>query len=248
MNGLVEIVDAGIGNSLQDLGRFGFRHMGIAVSGCLDSILARCANALVGNPADCACIEVRAAGPALTVRQGRVRFALAGEITATRVSADGREEELKPWRSISLEPGETLQVGFLSGGAAYLAINETPDNAGIELLRDSAGKGLLTVRPFWAADRGRLGYARRIRYVFFDGGGHVETAFFTSLFDYIDQFMDRAHHAKEDSYLFPSLLRRAPEAAAIIERLQVEHHNGPDVLRDLRAKLAAPAGGATAGR
>ena len=123
MNGLVEIVDAGIGNSLQDLGRFGYRHMGIAVSGCLDSILARCANALVGNPADCACIEVRAAGPALTVRQGRVRFALAGEITATRVSADGREEELKPWRSISLEPGETLQVGFLSGGAAYLAVS-----------------------------------------------------------------------------------------------------------------------------
>ncbi len=79
-----------------------------------------------------------------------------------------------------------------------------------------------------------------------DGGGHVETAFFTSLFDYIDQFMDRAHHAKEDSYLFPSLLRRAPEAAAIIERLQVEHHNGPEVLRDLRAKLAATAGGGEA--
>ena len=46
MNGLVEVVDAGIANSIQDLGRLGFRHMGIAVSGCLDSILARCANAL----------------------------------------------------------------------------------------------------------------------------------------------------------------------------------------------------------
>ena len=68
---------------------------------------------------------------------------------------------------------KVLPSGEATGGAAYLAINETPDNAGIELLRDSAGKGLLTVRPFWAADRGRLGYARRIRYVFFDGGGHV---------------------------------------------------------------------------
>src|SRR5574343_1967372 len=76
-----------------------------------------------------------------------------------------------------------------------------------------------------------------------DGGGHVETAFFTSLFDYIDQFMDCAHHAKEDNFLFPTLLRRAPEAAAIIDRLQVEHRNGPELLRDLRAKLAATAGG-----
>jgi branched-chain amino acid transport system ATP-binding protein len=79
-----------------------------------------------------------------------------------------------------------------------------------------------------------------------DGGGRVEAAFFTSLFDYIDQFMDCAHHAKEDNFLFPTLLRRAPEAAAIIDRLQVEHHNGPEVLRDLRAKLAATAGGGEA--
>src|SRR5574343_1515778 len=78
------------------------------------------------------------------------------------------------------------------------------------------------------------------------GRGRVESAFFTSLFDYIDQFMERAHHAKEDNFLFPTLLRRAPEAAAIIDRLQIEHHNGPEVLRDLRAKLAATASGGEA--
>ena len=83
MNGLVEVVDAGIANSIQDLGRIGYRHMGIAVSGSLDPLLARCANALAGNPPHCACIEVRAAGPTLAVRQGPVRFALAGALTAT---------------------------------------------------------------------------------------------------------------------------------------------------------------------
>ena len=66
-----------------------------------------------------------------------------------------------------------LPSGETTGGAAYLAINETPDNSGIELLRADAGKGLLTVRPSWGADRGRLGYARRVRFVFFEGGGHV---------------------------------------------------------------------------
>jgi allophanate hydrolase len=123
MNGLVEVVNAGIANSLQDFGRVGYRHMGIAVSGCLDPLLARCANALVGNPAECACIEIRAAGPALAVQQGPVRFALAGDVTATRLCADGSEEAVLPWRSVTLDVGDELQVGFLPGGTSYLAVS-----------------------------------------------------------------------------------------------------------------------------
>ena len=123
MNGLVEVVNAGIANSLQDAGRIGYRHMGIAVSGCLDPLLARCANSLVGNPSECACIEVRAAGPTLAVRQGPVRVALVGEITATRLWADGSEEDIEPWRSVTLDAGDELQVGFLPGGTAYVAVS-----------------------------------------------------------------------------------------------------------------------------
>jgi len=76
-----------------------------------------------------------------------------------------------------------------------------------------------------------------------DAGSKVETPFFSSVFDYIEQFMDRAHHAKEDAFLFPAMRLRSPEAAAILDRLQVEHVNGPEVLRDLRTKLASTAGG-----
>jgi len=74
-------------------------------------------------------------------------------------------------------------------------------------------------------------------------GTHVEPAFFTSIFDYIEQFMDGCHHAKEDDYLFPRLRERSPEAAVIIDRLQAEHRNGPEVLRSLREQLAATARG-----
>ncbi|MDR2789291.1 MAG: biotin-dependent carboxyltransferase family protein [Candidatus Accumulibacter sp.] len=127
MNGLIEVSDPGLGNSLQDLGRFGYRHMGIAVSGCIDPLLARCANALAGNPAECAadfaCIEVRGAGPALIVRQGRVRAALAGELSATLARAGGDESEVEPWQSVSLDPGDELRIGFVSGGAAYVAVS-----------------------------------------------------------------------------------------------------------------------------
>ncbi|MBF1165067.1 MAG: ATP-binding cassette domain-containing protein [Dechloromonas agitata] len=76
-----------------------------------------------------------------------------------------------------------------------------------------------------------------------DAGGKVETPFFTSVFDYIEHFMDRAHHAKEDEFLFRLLRERSTEAGVILDRLQAEHRNGPEVLRDLRAKLASTAGG-----
>ena len=70
MHALIEVLDGGIGNSIQDRGRIGFRHMGITVSGWIDPMLARCANALVGNDADCACIEIRGAGPTLACGTG----------------------------------------------------------------------------------------------------------------------------------------------------------------------------------
>lgn len=123
MDGLIEVVDAGIANSIQDRGRFGFRHMGIAVSGCLDPMLARCANALASNPAQAACIEVRAAGPKLAVRRGPVRFALSGDLSATLVRADGEEYEIPAWRSITLEADDELHVGFLPGGVGYIAVS-----------------------------------------------------------------------------------------------------------------------------
>jgi len=74
-----------------------------------------------------------------------------------------------------------------------------------------------------------------------DAGEPVDPAFFHSVFDYIEHFMDACHHAKEDEYLFPALRRRSPEAAAVLDRLQIEHRNGPEILRSLRRQLAAPA-------
>ncbi|MBS1228437.1 MAG: hypothetical protein H6R17_1714 [Proteobacteria bacterium] len=123
MSGLLEVIDGGIGNSIQDTGRFGYRHMGITVSGALDSWLARCANALVGNAPDCAVIEIRAVGPTLQVTHGRIRVALAGELSATITRASGRSQQVAPWVSVTLFPKDRLEVAFLTGGTAYLAVS-----------------------------------------------------------------------------------------------------------------------------
>lgn len=52
-------------------------------------------------------------------------------------------------------------------------IIETPDDAAIHLERLN---DRLAVAPEWDAQKGQFGYARRLRYVFFDGGGHVAIA------------------------------------------------------------------------
>jgi hypothetical protein len=55
----------------------------------------------------------------------------------------------------------------------YCAIIETPDDAAIQLRRLD---GLLAISPEWDPQKGRFGYGRQLRYVFFDHGGHVAIA------------------------------------------------------------------------
>lgn len=78
-------------------------------------------------------------------------------------------------------------------------------------------------------------------------GAPVEAAFFNAAFDYIDQFVDRFHHPKEDDYLFRLLRLRSAEAADILDQLQLEHREGPDNLAALRARVNAAAAGQVSG-
>lgn len=69
-------------------------------------------------------------------------------------------------------------------------------------------------------------------------GNPVEADFFTALFDYIREFMDGCHHAKEDEYLFVALRQRDAAAGEILDRLEAEHRHGPHGLQQLRDFLA----------
>ena len=80
-----------------------------------------------------------------------------------------------------------------------------------------------------------------------EAGGAIEREFFNSLFDYIEQFVDKAHHPKEDDYLFRFLRLRSEEAGPILDRLQAEHRNGPEILKALRKKLVDAASGKLGG-
>ena len=62
---------------------------------------------------------------------------------------------------------------------------------------------------------------------------------FHDMIDYIESFLNRYHHPKEDDYLFRALLMRYPESRPLIERLQQEHAEGDELLLDLKNALDA---------
>jgi len=60
--------------------------------------------------------------------------------------------------------------GATDGKRGYMAIMETADDAMIQIARID---GNLCIAPEWDTQKGKFGYARKLRYVFFDNGGHV---------------------------------------------------------------------------
>lgn len=60
-----------------------------------------------------------------------------------------------------------------------------------------------------------------------------------SMLFYIDEFPERRHHPNESKFLFPLLMRGAPELRSVIERLEIDHENGERRVRELQHLLAA---------
>jgi allophanate hydrolase subunit 2 len=54
----LQVIDPGLHTTVQDLGRTGYRDVGVPASGPLDHISFRFANALVGNPVSTPALEM----------------------------------------------------------------------------------------------------------------------------------------------------------------------------------------------
>ena len=59
-----------------------------------------------------------------------------------------------------------------------------------------------------------------------DQGKQADFAIFHGLLTYLDRFLDRYHHPKENHYLFPRLLERAPDTERIVKELGQQHTQG----------------------
>jgi biotin-dependent carboxylase-like uncharacterized protein len=116
---MLKVVSPGLATTVQDLGRPGYYHLGIPLSGGMDRFALRAANMLVGNEEGAAVLEAVFMGPELTFGRDATVAVTGADLP---VKVDGEEKET--WTSFAVKQGQTLSFGFLKSGARiYIAVS-----------------------------------------------------------------------------------------------------------------------------
>ena len=117
------VIDPGLSTTVQDLGRPGYREFGVSPGGVFDRRSAGLANALVGNPATAAVLEMTLNGGAYEAVTP-VGLSLAGvPMNATKRRRDGFAQSLAIPLSFSMDVGDRLIVGAADRGVrTYLGV------------------------------------------------------------------------------------------------------------------------------
>jgi antagonist of KipI len=109
----LRVLSPGFQTSVQDLGRFGWAHLGVSASGAADALALRAANLLVGNAENAAALEMTLVGGAFEFEAGAV-VALTGSDFGAGVPL---------WTPVEIRAGQTLTCGATRSGArCYLAV------------------------------------------------------------------------------------------------------------------------------
>jgi len=115
----IKVVKPGLSTTVQDLGRPGYYHIGIPLSGGMDRLALRAANLLVGNRQDAAVLEAVFLGPELEFTEDAT-VAVTGAEIPPKVNGEGRPT----WTSFKIRKGQLLSFEYLKKGArAYIAVS-----------------------------------------------------------------------------------------------------------------------------
>jgi biotin-dependent carboxylase-like uncharacterized protein len=115
----VNVITPGLSTTVQDLGRPGYYHLGIPISGGMDRFALRVANMLVGNDEGAAVLEAVFLGPELEFT-APATVAVTGGDLPPKLNGEAREG----WSAFDVKAGDRLSFGFLKGGArAYIAVS-----------------------------------------------------------------------------------------------------------------------------
>ena len=156
----VTVVRPGLLSTIQDRGRWGHQANGVPVGGALDRVAHSAANALVGNDAGAATLEVTLLGPELRFESDAM-VAVTGADLGARV--DGGEVPLNS--TIACRRGAVLRFGERrSGSRAYVAVDggiDVEPVLGSRATSALCGLGGVEGRAIVAGDRLPLGAPAR---------------------------------------------------------------------------------------
>ena len=115
----IKVIKPGLSTTVQDLGRPGYYHIGIPLSGGMDNFALTSANLLVGNKEGAAVLEAVFMGPELKFTDDAT-VAVTGAELPPKVDGEARET----WTAFKVKKGQTLSFDFLKKGArAYIAVS-----------------------------------------------------------------------------------------------------------------------------
>lgn len=134
---MIEIIQTGPFNTVQDLGRPGFRNIGVTTSGAMDPLALKVGNSLLGNETGAAVIEIQ-------TYPFKLRFSKATAFVVTGAdcgaSLDGRT--VQSWCALSVDAGQELELGQPRVGTrAYICIAGGIDVASVMGSRSTSLRG-----------------------------------------------------------------------------------------------------------
>ena len=119
-----EILRPGVNTTIQDNGRDHLYHIGITVSGAIDQRNYKLVNSIVKNDLDEAVIEFAYQGPLLRLRNGKINFAITGDILFNIIKENSKIEEGKCYQNYVLNSGDQIDIISTKKTAyGYLAVN-----------------------------------------------------------------------------------------------------------------------------
>jgi biotin-dependent carboxylase-like uncharacterized protein len=153
---MVKVKAPGLATTVQDLGRPGYYHLGIPLSGAMDQLALIAANLLVGNAVGAAGLEAVFMGPELEFAEDATVAVCGAELPP---KLDG--EPQPTWTSFAVKAGQTLSFDYLRKGArAYIAVSggiDVPVRLGSRSTYALGGLGGHEGRPLQAGDTLKLG-------------------------------------------------------------------------------------------
>ena len=156
----VKVVESGLSTTVQDLGRPGYYHLGIPISGGMDRMALRAANLLVGNNEEAAVLEAVFMGP-------KLQFSVNSIVSVTGATmvpiVDGATMEM--WTPFEVTAGQTLSFEYLKKGARiYIGISggiDVPEVLGSRSTYALGALGGFLGRPLATDDEFNIGSASR---------------------------------------------------------------------------------------
>lgn len=148
---MIEICQTPPLNTVQDLGRFGYRRYGIGTAGAMDRLALAAGNCALGNAPDAAGVEFQLFPVTIRFREDGA-IALTGADSAAAL--DGKA--IPPWWVMPVKAGQTLKLSApLRGARTYLCVAggiDVPEVLGSRSTQMRDAFGGLSGKPLSAGD------------------------------------------------------------------------------------------------